>query len=212
MDKSTFGQMLGTPGAFTSEQLAGLQKVRDEHPYCAPVQVLLLMADKAGNVPLWEVQSLPRVSLYMMDEGWLHEQLKSQPDGTTKRQVLSAASGGDAAAHEEYDILKEINAYQEVSFKTAPKSVILSNFLEKDGGIVLDGTAFEDVPVQELAKKSIQFDESLETETMAVMLVKQGKRDKAIAIYKKLISKYPEKSSIFAARIVEAESLSEKKN
>ena len=212
MDKSTFGQIVTSPADITPEQLAALRRVRDEYPYCAPAQVLMLMADKAGSVPLWEVQSLPRVMLYMMETDWLKEQLSREDSrqglaGDASQTSHSPNPQQAAAETADYDILKEINAYQEVSFKTAPKSVILSNFLEKDGGIVLDADSFEEVPVQELAKKSIQPNDSLATETMAVMLMKQGKIDRAIAIYKKLMSKYPEKSSIFAARIAEAEAL-----
>ena len=100
-------------------------------------------------------------------------------------------------------MLKEINEYQEVSFKTAPKSVILSNFLEKDGGIVPDFDTFDNVSVQELAKKSILPSGILETETLAVILEKQGKLAQAAAVYEKLMVNNPEKSSTFAVRIAE---------
>lgn len=193
---------MDNPARITSAQLEELRRERDAHPYSAPLQVLTLMADKMGGTPLWESHTA-RVALYTMDSGHLYRQMETLKPrtGTAPTPQKAAEPSG------EFDILKEINAYQEVSFKTAPKSVILSNFLEKDGGIRLDGTAFEEVPVQDLAKKSILPDDSLATETMAVMLVRQGKTDAAVAIYKKLISKYPEKSSIFAARISEAESL-----
>ena len=104
---------------------------------------------------------------------------------------------------ENFDVLKEINEYQEVSFKTAPKSVILSNFLEKDGGIVPDFDTFDNVSVQELAKKSILPSGILETETLAVILEKQGKLAQAAAVYEKLMVNNPEKSSTFAVRIAE---------
>ncbi len=99
--------------------------------------------------------------------------------------------------------MQEINEYQEVSFKTAPKSVILSNFLENDGGIVAETDAFNDVSVQELAKKSILPSDFLETETLAVILEKQEKFQQALAVYEKLMVNNPEKSSTFAVRIAE---------
>ena len=215
MDKSVFGQLLAHPEEITPEGWEDFRHMRDAYPYCAPVQVVALMGDKWGGAPLWEVQSLPRVSLYVMEGDDLRHRLenrldanknaKATPNEIVVRNEPPHDNGAGDMDADGYDILKEINSYQEVSFKTAPKSVILSNFLEKDGGIALDAAAFEEVPVAELAKKSIQAAEPLETETMAVMLMRQGKVEQAIAIYEKLISKYPEKSSIFAARIAEIE-------
>jgi tetratricopeptide (TPR) repeat protein len=63
--------------------------------------------------------------------------------------------------------------------------------------------ADDEVSVEVLGKKSIREDESLDTETLAVVLEKQGKYDRAIGVYEKLIAKYPEKSSTFAIRISE---------
>jgi hypothetical protein len=73
--------------------------------------------------------------------------------------------------------------------------------LEKDGGIKLSEEDFNEVPVQELAKKSIRPNESLESETLAVVLEKQGKLTQALAMYEKLMVNNPEKSSTFAVRI-----------
>ena len=100
-----------------------------------------------------------------------------------------------------FDILNEINTFQEISFKTAPKSVILSNFLQiatSEGQECGDG---EPVPAETRDKKSLTADASLGTETLAVILEKQGKFDKALAIYENLLARNPEKSSIFAPRI-----------
>lgn len=58
----------------------------------------------------------------------------------------------------------------------------------------------EDV-VKQLAHKSISFRKELATETLAILYIKQGKKDLAINIYKKLMDKNPEKSSYFANQI-----------
>ena len=221
MDKGVFGKMLDCPGVFAPGDVELLRQERDSYPYCAPLQVLSLLADKSAGAVMWEQFSLPRVSLYMMDPHRLQELLtvpaKPKPAETQgqaaevkepvkeKEQLEQKESVKPVVPSEDFDILKEINAYQEVSFKTAPKSVILTNFLEKDGGIVLDDEGFEEVSVQELAKKSIVSEGLLATESMAVILEGQGKLEQAIAVYNKLMVKYPEKSSIFAARIADAE-------
>lgn len=54
---------------------------------------------------------------------------------------------------------------------------------------------------EDLARKSLEGSESFYTETMAKLLVKQGKVKKGLEIYKKLGLKFPEKSTYFAAQI-----------
>ncbi len=53
----------------------------------------------------------------------------------------------------------------------------------------------------ELARKSITFNWDNATETLAKIYAKQGKKQKAIEVYKYLILKYPSKSSYFASQI-----------
>ena len=210
------------PGVVTPEEWEELRVERDKYPFSAPLQVLSLLADKANGTALWEKQALPRVALYMQQPDRLYEQLDgiprlrptaqpgSQPPVPTAPSAVSEARPAPSPTPEapldndaSFDVLQAINSYQEVSFKTAPKSVILSNFLEKDGGITLDSDTYNDVSVQELAKKSILPSDFLETETLAVILEKQGKLAQAIAVYEKLMVNNPEKSSTFAVRIAE---------
>lgn len=60
---------------------------------------------------------------------------------------------------------------------------------------------------ENMAKKSTEFDESLITETLAKILVKQKDYNKAIRAYESLSLKYPEKSVFFAAQILEIQKL-----
>ena len=102
---------------------------------------------------------------------------------------------------------REINTFQEVSFKTAPKSVILSNFLQVDPSEEENSTSQSAQNGDDRDKKSVSSDVSLGTETLAVILENQGRYDKALAIYKNLLANNPEKSSIFAPRIERLTSL-----
>lgn len=220
MDKNGFGQLMDRPGNVSSDEWDALQRECDKYPFCAPLQVLSLLANKANRVPLWERQSLPVAALYMQDPTLLTEHLarlstpspqrmaQPTPQADTPAAATTATPTPPAAAPDKetdspkaFDILQEINAYQEVSFKTAPKSVILTNFLEKDGGIDLQDVEFDATPIQELAKKSISPSDSLQSETLALILEKQGKIAQAVAMYEKLMANNPEKSSTFAVRI-----------
>ena len=217
MDKNGFGRLMDHPGRLTPEEWGELRRERDKYPFSAPLQVLSLLADKANGTALWEQQSLPRVILYMQDADRLYEQMEaltretvspvaeSAPTQPAREKVAESPSptieDKEEPSNGTFDVLQAINSYQEVSFKTAPKSVILSNFLEKDGGITLSDNGFEEVPIQELAKKSIATDGLLETETLALVLEKQGKYAQALAMYEKLLLANPEKSSTFAVRI-----------
>lgn len=55
----------------------------------------------------------------------------------------------------------------------------------------------------DLAENSNQFTENIISETLVEILVKQGKRDKAVEVLRKLIWKYPQKKAYFAAQIEE---------
>ncbi len=54
---------------------------------------------------------------------------------------------------------------------------------------------------QDLSEPNIELDKEIVSENLAQLYLKQGKTDKAISIYKKLILKFPDKKSYFAASI-----------
>ena len=67
------------PEALTSEEWSKLRQERDRYPFCSPLQVLSLLADKLAGAPFWERQGLPRVTLYMNQADRLYEQLEGIP-------------------------------------------------------------------------------------------------------------------------------------
>jgi len=58
-------------------------------------------------------------------------------------------------------------------------------------------------PENDLSESSAQFGENIVSETLVEILLKQGKKEKAIEALKKLIWKFPQKKAYFAAQIEE---------
>ena len=55
----------------------------------------------------------------------------------------------------------------------------------------------------DLSENSSAFGDNIISETLVEILIKQGKKDKAIEVLRKLIWKFPQKKAIFATQIDE---------
>ena len=185
MDKKEFNDRVLYGESYSSQDRGWLRAMMAKYPFSSVVGVEALLADHAFGFDTAEQRRAVALSM-------------CNPQGLS---ALLANAKQKTFDTQNFDILNEINTFQEVSFKTAPRSVILSNFLQiatSDGEEMALG---EPTPAETKDKKSLEADASLGTETLAVILEKQGKYDKALAIYENLIARNPEKSSIFAPRI-----------
>jgi hypothetical protein len=63
--------------------------------------------------------------------------------------------------------------------------------------------ATESPAKSDLSEPSVTYGDNIVSETLVEILLKQGKKDKAIEVLKKLIWKFPQKKTYFAARIEE---------
>ena len=77
---------------------------------------------------------------------------------------------------------------------------IINQFIKADPKIEVTSVD-EKSPIEDLAKNSQQFNDELISENLAQIMKNQGKTKQAINIYKKLIWKFPQKKSYFAAQI-----------
>jgi tetratricopeptide (TPR) repeat protein len=102
-----------------------------------------------------------------------------------------------------YDITKIHETYHEKNVQSDTKkhetSLLIDRFLEKQPTI--PRTTGEFFNPENVIEQSIDSSQQPVSETLAIILAKQGQHQKAIEIYQKLILENPEKSSYFAARI-----------
>ncbi len=212
MDKSAFNAKMRDMCSYTIQDKADIQLEKTRHPYCVLLQAMDILSDKATGTSHWEERFLPKASLYLFDSSKFFSCLQQvsladiqTPADIRAKEKVEVAKDKEFNADEQdsFDIMEEINSYQEVAFKTAPKSVILSKFLETGNYKDEDLGEASNISVEDLGKKSVSNSSPLETETLAVIYEKQGKFAQAMEVYRKLIAKNPEKSSTFAIRISE---------
>lgn len=101
-------------------------------------------------------------------------------------------------------LLEEIKTTKK---KIAPESQkqkeqieIIDQFIKKAPSIQKNSGASDS---SDLAEKNFSLTENVVSETLVEILLRQGKKDKAIEVLKKLIWKFPQKKAIFAAQIDE---------
>jgi len=80
---------------------------------------------------------------------------------------------------------------------------IIENFIKTQPSITKNKLSTPPPSSTDLAEKSLVYGDNIISETLVEILLKQGKKDKAIEVLKKLIWKFPQKKAYFAAQIEE---------
>ncbi|MFT6036130.1 MAG: tetratricopeptide (TPR) repeat protein [Marivirga sp.] len=81
---------------------------------------------------------------------------------------------------------------------------LITSFIEKEPSInkkMLDSSVDAKRVLEDLSKSSTHLSDDVISETLAKLMMKQGRKEKAIDIYKKLIWKFPQKKAYFAGQI-----------
>jgi hypothetical protein len=107
---------------------------------------------------------------------------------------------------EQSDIIEEIKTLKEEiepeSERQKEQIQIIDHFIKTQPSISSTVKDRNPLPPADLnSTRSGEFGESIVSETLVEILIKQGKKDRAIEVLKKLIWKYPQKKAYFASRI-----------
>ncbi len=139
------------------------------------------------------------------------EQLVSVKEDTLEEEFpLDESSDEDPEDREStlmLDYIHKLNSEKDNLEQTYKRQQdeLIERFIKSQPSIVKAGLLnTSNIPNQEdLSERSIKLDSEIVSENLAVIMARQGKIEKAIDIYKKLIWKYPQKKVYFATRIEE---------
>ena len=104
-------------------------------------------------------------------------------------------------------LIEEIKSTKKKVTPEGPKQKeqieIIENFIKTQPSITKNQPATPPPSSNDLAESSLVYSDNIISETLVEILLKQGKKDKAIEVLKKLIWKFPQKKAYFAAQIEE---------
>jgi len=169
------------------------------------IQVPLTVIDDGGDQlreqVLHDIESLQESKrLFEMTIARLENE-KAQPLVENK-EILPTAKPkeGDSLIEEIKSTKKKIKPE---GVKQKEQIEIIDQFIKTQPTIPRPKAVAHDAKDGDLSEPSAQFGENIVSETLVEILLKQGKKEKAIEALKKLIWKFPQKKAIFAAQIEE---------
>ncbi|QSE96737.1 tetratricopeptide repeat protein [Fulvivirga lutea] len=123
---------------------------------------------------------------------------------SSSNTTKAKASKPKAAAKKDSTSVKKKAENPSVSKASIKEQIkIIDSFIDREPSISSKPVKTVSGDQKDLSEKSTSFGDDLLSENLAQILVEQGKTQKAIDMYKKLIWKFPQKKTYFAARIEE---------
>ncbi|WP_342083184.1 hypothetical protein [Dyadobacter sp. OTU695] len=209
IDKETFDQLVKKPGLITADVIPQLEATIKAFPYCQiPYSMLAKASSLAGTEKLEEAR--PRAAAYALSRVALQQLVESDNerydatvdvDDILEPQITPEPLDSD-------DILittveQQASAELQRSEEQRRQQQIIQGFMKKNPRIARQDNNLEPVSIDLSSRLAVSTEGSIETEAFANILIRQGKIEKAIDVYQKLILKKPEKRNYFAKKLSE---------
>jgi hypothetical protein len=221
MNRQQFFRWMDDPSLLNAESAPDLQELILNYPYFQTARILNLINLKILKDYRFD-QEQRRVAAFTADRARLREwiaMLENEPEKDTHLKVLEEqikaslreieirksrlrelieeknAITGDKDQHEQ----ELTDAAIDRPLRPLPKDQMLEDFLDQKEDPALGYVTFYNP--EDSARRSVEDNEDILSETLARLVAAQGKKDRAIKIYQKLMLKYPQKSSYFASQI-----------
>ena len=205
--------------------LENIGDVLIQHPNFQLLRVLYLKSIKSQNSKDFD-KALSHASISTYDRELLYEFLDTDiiPNKIKEEQIDDKLNENIKEeiiikndSTKDISLTKEMEFYKWFSYIKSNKTLNESNEVEKKFALIDDFLTNKEridpdrnyLNTEDLSEKSLVSQDELMTETLAKVLMKQKKYDKALEAYQILRLKYPEKNSFFANQIKKIRKLKE---
>ncbi len=212
IDKDTFNHLVKHPNAMGADVIPKLEATIKAFPYCQISYSLLAKAavllnpEKLGETkPKAAAYALSRVALQQLVEN--NNERYDPSLAETDQRDLSIESPLQDSEDIIIGVVEQSQGLTQAEKTEEQKKQqkIIQGFIKNNPRIAsVKPESHVETPTINLAGRvALEGQGSIETEAFAKILVRQGKIDKAIDIYQKLILKKPEKKNYFAQKLSE---------
>ncbi len=229
MNKDIFSYLAAHPFNFSLTDVKTVEAITNQYPYCQLAHTLLAkgyhtqFAEELAfeKIRYASAHALSRNALRKVINGNFRNEQVVSTQGKFESEYLhkfnevyenQIVDKNESAIPEisDQEILMnspvvEDYLIDEIAQRIQLQNSIIDSFLTKDPGLIrTTKSQLESMGKQEdLSVGSVRLEKGIVTESYAKILTMQGRRDKAIDVYEKLILKFPEKKAYFASKIQE---------
>jgi hypothetical protein len=233
MNKEVFSYLVAHPANFSLSDVKTVEAITTKYPYCQLAHTLTAKGYHTNYAEELAFEKIRHASAHALSRNALRRIINgsfkneisstSQPkfDSEYLRKFTDNPVNQTANTTEE-DITEQTELISNIDLLTNSSAVedlllddiaqrkqlqnsIIDSFLTKDPGLIrTTKSQLEAMGKQEdLSVNSAKLEKGIVTESYAKILTMQGRKDKAIEVYEKLILKFPEKKPYFASKIQE---------
>jgi hypothetical protein len=229
MNKDIFSYLVAHPYNLSLTDVKTVEAITKQYPYCQLAHTLLAKGYHTQYAEELAFEKIRQASAHALSRNALrkvingsfkNEQVASVQEKfeseylhkfneNSENQVVGSRENAIPEISDQELFLNspvvEDYMIDEIAQRKQLQNSIIDSFLTKDPGLIrTTKSQLEAMGKQEdLSVGSVRLEKGIVTESYAKILTMQGRKDKAIEVYEKLILKFPEKKAYFASKIQE---------